>query len=299
MGATVKTGNALNQNIKVIYADASKVYLSSPLVESSGSVTVDLLVDRAATVYGLETKKVIVSTRDRNAVRNRVQVYPTKLSTSNTSGADASNVVRLRFKKTPTFQTLIAPTSTTYLTSDYTVDNTNQPLPINDSGYLQNGTSTYGWFRARVEAAQVTVFGRLYREGDLYYFELLQAVEGVVTLKGGSVNKFLSDLRFDVTGKSLGYTESKTTGEIEGLSSLKIATNPVVPIPNTGTNVATIYLQSGTEQFDLASYFDYNKEYLSFPLTDIADSLYFAVDSDTLSTSDDDSLSLGVTWEEQ
>ena len=299
MGATVKTGNSLNQNIRVIYADATKVYLSSPLQEASGTVTVDLLVDRAATVYGLETKKVIVSTRDRNAVRNRVQVYPTKLSSSNTSGSDASNVVRLRFKKTPTFQTLISPSSTTYLTSDYTVDNTNQPLPVNNSSYLQNGTSTYGWFRARVDAAQVTVFGRLYREGDLYYFELLQAVEGVVTLKGGSANIFLSDLRFDVTGKPLGFTASKTSGEIEGLSSLKIATDPVVPIPNTGTNVATIYLQSGTEQFDLASYFDYNKEYLSFPLTDIADSLYFAVDSDTLSTSDDDSLSLGVTWEEQ
>ena len=54
------------------------------------------------------------------------------------------------------------------------------------------------------------------------------------------------------------------------------------PIPGTGTNVATLYLQQGTEQFDLAAYFDYNKEYLSFPLTDNTESLYLAVDSDQL-----------------
>ena len=46
-------------------------------------------------------------------------------------------------------------------------------------------------------------------------------------------------------------------------------------------------------------HFDYNKEYLSFPLTDIADSLYFAVDSDTAHDSAADPISLGVTWEEQ
>ena len=41
-------------------------------------------------------------------------------------------------------------------------------------------------------------------------------------------------------------------------------------------------------------------EYLSFPLTDIADSLYFAVDSDTAAdVAAEDPISLGVTWEEQ
>ena len=77
-----------------------------------------------------------------------------------------------------------------------------------------------------------------------------------------------------------------------------IATDVVVPIPDTGINVATTYLQNGTEQFDLSPYFDYNKEYLSFPLTDITDSLYLAVDRDTASTTTND-ISLGVTWEEQ
>jgi hypothetical protein len=93
--------------------------------------------------------------------------------------------------------------------------------------------------------------------------------------------------------------DTKSSSTIEGLSSLNIASDPVVPVPKTGTNVATVYLRPGTEQFDLATYFDYNKEYLSFPLTDIADSLYFAVDSDTAYDSTPDNISLGVTWEEQ
>ena len=83
------------------------------------------------------------------------------------------------------------------------------------------------------------------------------------------------------------------------ISSVELVSNSVVPIPGTGINVATIYLRSGTEQFDLDTYFDYNKEYLSFPLTNIADSLYFAVDSEELSTGDEEFVSLGVTWEEQ
>ena len=101
-------------------------------------------------------------------------------------------------------------------------------------------------------------------------------------------------------GKNIPYTTTNTkySEEKEGLSSVEIASNSVVPIAGTGINVATTYLRVGTEQFDLSPYFDYNKEYLSFPLTDIADSLYFAVDSDTVSTNTDE-ISLGVTWEEQ
>ena len=127
---------------------------------------------------------------------------------------------------------------------------------------------------------------------------MLESYEGVVTLVSGST--FISDCKFLADGTKVAYTTTgyKTSYEKEGLSSVKIASNSVVPIPNTGVNVATLYLRSGTEQFDLDTYFDYNKEYLSFPLTDIADTLYFSVDSDTGSTNTDE-ISLGVTWEEQ
>ena len=292
IGGRLKSNNRTDQNIKVIWANATHVFLSAT---PSGTSGFTLIPDRANSVFGLETKKVILSTRESNAVRNRVQVYPTKLSASNLG----DNPVRLRFKKTPIFQTDVAPSGTLSLSTDYTIDATNAPLAVTESGtYLANGDSIYGWFRATVGVDKVSVFGRLYKLTDSYYFEILDTFNGTVVLQSG--DNFLADGRFEADGTEItASTVTKATEEKEGLSSIIIASNTVVPIPNTGTNVATIYLQQGTEQLDLSPYFDYNKEYLSFPLTDQADSLYFAVDSDTGSNTAVDEVSLGVTWEEQ
>jgi len=292
VGGRLKTNNRTDQNIKVIWANATHVFLSAT---PSGTGGFQLIPDRANSVFGLETKKVILSTRESNAVRNRVQVYPTKLSASNLG----DNPVRLRFKKTPIFQTNVAPSGTLSLSTDYTIDANNAPLPVTESGtYVANGDSIYGWFRATVGVDRVSVFGRLYKITDSYYFEILDTFNGTVILQSG--DNFLADGRFEADGTEVTATAvTKATEEKEGLSSIIIASNSVVPIPNTGTNVATIYLQQGTEQLDLSPYFDYNKEYLSFPLTDQADSLYFAVDSDTGSNTAVDEVSLGCTWEEQ
>jgi hypothetical protein len=72
------------------------------------------------------------------------------------------------------------------------------------------------------------------------------------------------------------------------------------PVPRTGTEVASFFLKPGSDQFDLLSYFDYNKDYLSYPLTDQIESIYLAVDSignnqtDTLAD-----INASLTWEEQ
>ena len=287
----MKTGNKTDQNIKVIWANDDYVFLSST-PEGTGFI---LIPDRAVNVFGLETKKVILSTREGNAVRNRVQVYPTKLSSSNIS----NNPVRLRMKKTPTFQTSTAVTGTLSLSANYVIDANNAPLAVTESGtYMANGQEIYGWFRATVGVDRVTVFGRLYKLSDSYYFEILETFNGTITIN--STEDFLPDGRYQVDGTTVAAdTVTKSTTEKEGLSSIVISSDTVVPIPNTGTNVATIYLQQGTEQLDLSPYFDYNKEYLSFPLTDQADSLYFAVDSDTGANTAVDEISLGCTWEEQ
>ena len=310
MGATVTTSSSIDQNIKVVWAkdgNPGKLYLSSSLNAQSG---ITLLPDRAETIYGIETKKAIRSTREGNLVRNRVQVYPTKMSTANID----TGTVRLRFKKTPIFQTLTAPGGELELNADYAITSENLPLPVTSgsANCLQNGEDLYGWFRGRIGTEGLTVFGRLYKESDNYYFELLGSFEGALTLFNGG--KFLPDQRFEADGQLAGgvtsgtptalqkaghWTEvTKSSIEKEGLSSVLITSDSVVPIPDTGINVATTYLREGTEQFDLSTYFDYNKEYLSFPLTDIADSLYLAVDSDS-ATSVTNRISLGVTWEEQ
>ena len=289
IGAKVQSSSPLDQNVRVIWADPASgtVELSQPLQSTSG---ITITADRAATVFGLETKQNILSTVEGNSVRNRVQVYPTKLSTSNLG----DNPVRLRMKKTPLFQGDTAVSGSFVTTEDYDITSENLPLPTNSDNYLQNDESVYGWFKAQVGVDLVTVFGRLYKEAGEFYFELLESYSGTVTLIAGT---FLVERRFAVDGTII-TTDSKVSAEKEGLSSVLISENTQVPIPGTGINIATLYLQEGTEQIDLAAYFDYNKEYLSFPLTDIADTLYFAVDSDT-SSSTYDLVSLGITWEEQ
>ena len=298
MGAKINTGNRVDNNIRVVWADATRIYLSARPANwtaspATGSIT--LIPDRAASVFGLETKRNIVSQISGNSVRNRVQVYPTKLSTSNLG----NNPLRLRMKKTPIFQTSVVPSGTFALSVVYEVTSANLPLSVNESGtYLQNGESVYGWMKARLNTADsgpiISVFGRLYKAANQYYFELGETYAGIVFLMNDS---FLLDKRFDAEGTELSGV-SKSTSEKEGLSSILIADETQVPIPGTGINIATLYLQEGTEQFDLLSYFDYNKEYLSFPLTNRADTLYFVVDSDT-SSATSDLVSLGVTWEEQ
>jgi len=300
MGARFKSANKTDQNIKVVWADDTHAYLDG--VPSGTPTGMKLLVDRANATYNLETKKVILSTQQSNAVRNRVQVYPTKLSASNLG----NNPVRMRFKKTPIFQTDTVYTGTLQspgfiLDAPYVLTAANEPLSsvgVTEVGtFFDNNESLYGWFQALVDSDEVTVFGRLYKVSDEYYFEILESYNGTITLKAG---EFLPDPRFEADGDTIAQTTvTKATSEKEGLSSIIIANDTVVPIPGTGINVATIYLQAGTEQLDLSPYFDYNKEYLSFPLTDQADSLYFAIDSDTSAGDSPDQVSLGCTWEEQ
>ena len=292
IGAKVSTASPLDQNVRVVWADTStnKIFLSAPL---NNTALIKLIPDRANCVYGIETKREILSTVDANAVRNRVQVYPTKLSTSNLG----DNPVRLRMKKTPIFQGDTAFNGTITLNDDFEIVASNPAMAVTESAtFLENDESIYGWFKAIInDINDETVFGRLYKDSGSYYFELLESYAGTVKLLGGE--QFLPERRFDAEGNILTGT-SKVTTEKEGLSSVKIANEVQVPIPGTGINIATLYLQEGTEQIDLLSYFDYNKEYLSFPLTDIADTLYFAVDSDQASNTSDE-ISLGITWEEQ
>jgi hypothetical protein len=285
MKAKVVTDNPVDQNIFVDWVDSTNIYLSAQPTRSN----ITLIPDRANTIYALETKENILSTLEGNSVRNRVQVYPTKMSAANLG----SNPVRLRMLKTPLFQTTSG-TGTLSLSSNYDVTSANAPLPVGTSSFLANGESSYGWFQAIIGSTNSTVFGKVYRQGQSYYFDLLETFSESVTLRSG---EFLPDLRFDVQGNQL-TSNTKNTIEKEGISSVLVATDTQVAIPRTGTNVTTFYLRPGTDQIDLFPYFDYNKEYLSFPLTNIPDTLYLAVDSEQ-SNSTTDGINIGVTWEEQ
>ena len=95
------------------------------------------------------------------------------------------------------------------------------------------------------------------------------------------------------------------------MSSVKVSPEVRSPIPGSGTVVATVYAPAGGEQYDLSPYFDYNKEYLSFPLTNKVESLYVCASSSNafnagISTGKDGDVGVGtikvsasLTWEEQ
>ena len=90
------------------------------------------------------------------------------------------------------------------------------------------------------------------------------------------------------------------------MSSIKVNDQIRSPIPKTGTIVASLYAPASGENYDLAPYFDYNKEYLSFPLTDKIDSLFLCASTEDpyLVYTGDGSItpknvSASLTWEEQ
>ena len=68
----------------------------------------------------------------------------------------------------------------------------------------------------------------------------------------------------------------------------------------SGTVVASVYSPQGGEEYDLAPYFDYNKEYLSFPLTNKVESLYLCSSSqEAYDGAVKAAISASLTWEEQ
>ena len=290
MNSRVITGNSQDQNVKVIWVDGNDLYLNKPV---SAVSTLSIIVDRPALLYGLKTKDNITS-GNGDDVRNRVQVYPTRLS----AGADGSANAKMTLVKTPTFQTTTG-TSGSFATNAEVNLNSQYLLSSTDTDYLaQNGDFTYGYFRASLNGSEtlISVLGRLEKSNDNYYFYPTEIYNGTLVLASGA--SFLKEGVFDPQGATL--TSSETTFEKERLSSVEVALRAQTPIPGTGTELASYYIAPGAEEFDLATYFDYNKEYISYPLTDQLETLFLATFSNNVnSASAQVSLSASLTWEEQ
>lgn len=155
----------------------------------------------------------------------------------------------------------------------------------------KDGDFVYGWFIANVG----TVFGKLYRVGGLYYFELKDVFAEEVRLFSGI--PFLKDGRFGADGEAI-TGEFEATTQKERLSSVFVSNVNQAPIPETGGIITSFFLSPGSDQFDLLSYFDYNKDYLSFPLTDEVNSIYLAASLSGESTTTSQ-INTSITWEEQ
>ena len=179
------------------------------------------------------------------------------------------------------------------------------------------GTGVFGYFRAKFKTEQperfVSVLGFLENRGqdrtkgniqnDDYYFSTLESTEDDVILPAtidGGTNKFLYES--NSTPKD-GSTITSAVNEftLAPLSSIKVSPQLRAPIPNTGTVVSSIFVPATGETYDLASYFDYNKEYLSFPLTNTVESLFLVASSKEYydGTTKSTEMSASITWEEQ
>ena len=101
VGSKVITGESLDQNIEITFVEPStkQVYLSAPLSATGAAKgSIKIITNRVTPLIGLECKDFIQSSTGQD-VRNRTQVYPTRLST----GSDT--LLKVDMIKSPIFQT--------------------------------------------------------------------------------------------------------------------------------------------------------------------------------------------------
>ena len=293
MKAQVTTNSILDQGVEIVWVEGNRLYTSAPL---QGTTNFKLYTKRPSVIFGLRAKEQIQNNAGIG-IRNRVQVYPTKLS----AGNFGTSALKLQVMKTPKFQNAVTLGNPTFtLDEAFSIPVTPAPLPVAADGsadyFLTDGDFKYGWFLSTVG----TVFGKLTRTGGQYYFELQEVYnEEVIILPNFP---FLPDGIYDKQGipQTGNNSELNILTEKERLSSVRIANTAIVPIPDTGSEVTSLFVSPGSEQFDLLSYFDYNKDYLSYPLTDEVESIYLVgikpVEHDIADTSN---INASMTWEEQ
>ena len=167
VGAKVITGNPLDQNVEITYVDIAnrRLHLSTPLaaVPTNNSV-INIIANRPTPLIGLKCRDFITSSQGRT-VRNRTQVYPTRLST----GSNA--LMKVDLLKTPIFQTESV-TSGTFSITTATVNIGKRGKAfllsnVSNNSYLEEGTGAYGYFRGKFEGdasnKTITVLGYLER----------------------------------------------------------------------------------------------------------------------------------------
>jgi hypothetical protein len=298
VGSKVITTNALDQNIEVTYGTNQRLYLNSPL-SSSSLATITVVPNRPVPIIGIKCRDYIQSSTGK-LVRNRTQVYPIRLSTGSTG------VLKVDLVKSPIFQTTSSTTGTPpSLSVDTNIGKRGKPttISVSNTSYLSTNTGIYGYYRGYYlndpSKKLFSVLGYLENRGlEGYYFYSLNSYSDEIILVSTG-NPFLKEENTNSIGEIVSPLTTEFT--LAQLSSIKV--NPQVrsPIPNTGTIVASLFIPASGEEYDLSPYFDYNKEYLSFPLTNKVESLYLCVSSQSNYTSESAAadISASLTWEEQ
>ena len=237
----------------------------------------------------------------------RDRVYPTRLSLGN-SGSYAT----VKLLKSPVFQTK-DPVNGTFTTTysiggALNIGSIGKPTElvsnnVNNVTYLEAGKSTYGYFKGFYDGDSsniITIFGLLQRSASGTYLFNAYEKTNINLLVFGD---FLRAGEFyEPNSSSLdasGFTPSDTP--LTALSAISISTEQRTPIPGTGQQITTLFTPANSgEQFPLQQFFDYNKDYLSFPLTNDIETLFVvASQSSTYNGTASTTLTAALTWEEQ
>lgn len=201
-------------------------------------------------------------------------------------------------------------------------------------GTTSQSTASTGWTPGTTSPAAYTpILGKLFRTSSGYFFEKFFSYPEDIYIVGlfiperhltlGSAGTFTEMVLSNANGV-LGTDSStdqrkwnrlETDGlatweDITRLSGVQIAQDlDLTPIADTGNEILSYYANAGGYQFDLQDYFAYNKEYLSFPLTDEVDIInlqahYDICNRDVGATSPTPGatpfkINNALTWEEQ
>jgi hypothetical protein len=302
-----------DQNVYVTYYSVATVgietrhrlHINKRLV--AGTQGIQIIVDRSSPVFGIQCKDFI-SSAEGQAVRNRTQIYPAKLSVGVSDLVGSIAVVNLR--KTPLYQTKtqLPQNASLQLNVNLPIGNASNPIKLDPDNLTEIGSflptfgSLYGWFRCvpvnNPNSIPIPVLGELTKRTDGYWFKSVDAYDVPLLILAQS--DFLLEGNYD--SKAAQISNTYPTSSLNRLSAILVDTEQRCPIPGTGQNVATLYVKEGGSDFDLSLYFDYNKDYLSFPLTDAVESLYILASSAQPAGTPPTvraRLVASLTWEEQ
>lgn len=163
-------------------------------------------------------------------------------------------------------------------------------------GTTSQSTASTGWTPGTTSPSTYTpILGKLFRTSAGYFFEKFFSYPEDIYIVGlfiperhlalsstGVFSEVVLSAASGVLGSSASTDQTKwnrlqtdglaTWEDITRLSGVQIAQDlDLTPIADTGNEILSYYANAGGYQFDLQDYFAYNKEYLSFPLTDEVD----------------------------
>lgn len=185
---------------------------------------------------------------------------------------------------------------------------------------IATGSIAIGGFPTNPSVSETAVLVRLFRKGSKYYIQNYSAQNEPFTVFGNPIPVRM--YQFDTDGLLIPFTgnfthtkyedqkkwnETGNVGSFESIAQLSGASVSqdfrLSPVANTGSTIFSLYSNPGGAQYDLVDYFAYNKEYISYPLTDEVDILcaYAMWESTSAASQPGTELSIvnSLTWEEQ